>query len=245
MIVQQLNQIQSRHGYLPRESLVALAERLAVPLYRIEEVVSFFPHYRKSAPPHLEVHVCRDMSCHLRGSASLIADLKKELAGDIASGRAAVCGVSCLGRCDRAPAVRMHSHAAGGNHDGGHEPLSIFGRQSDEVIAAAKALAGGKEPAIAPDRDVDLPDASQSWKINVYAAKPREERYQAIKRVIEAIRRGPAMGDAERDRIIQSALKNAVLLGMGGAGGQAFKKWCEVREAVGQRKYVVCNADES
>ena len=32
---------------------------------------------------------------------------------------------------------------------------------------------------------------------------------------------------------------------MGGAGGQAFKKWCEVREAVGERKYVVCNADES
>src|SRR5437588_2266946 len=62
---------------------------------------------------------------------------------------------------------------------------------------------------------------------------------------IAAIKSGPAAGDAERDRVIQSALKNAVLLGMGGAGGQAFKKWCEVREAVGQQKYVVCNADES
>jgi NADH:ubiquinone oxidoreductase subunit F (NADH-binding)/NADH:ubiquinone oxidoreductase subunit E len=245
MIVQQLNQIQSRHGYLPRESLVALAERLAVPLYRIEEVVSFFPHYRKTPPPQLEVHVCRDMSCHLRGSSSLIADLQETLSTDIAAGRAAVCGVSCLGRCDRAPAVRMHAHAAGGNHDGHPEPLSYFGRRPDEVIAAAKALATGNDPTTKPDHDADLPDASPSWKINVYANKPREERYQAVKRVIEAIRRGPAMGDAERDRIIQSALKNAVLLGMGGAGGQAFKKWCEVREAVGQRKYVVCNADES
>jgi NADH:ubiquinone oxidoreductase subunit F (NADH-binding)/NADH:ubiquinone oxidoreductase subunit E len=266
MIVQQLNQIQSRHGYLPRESLVALAERLAVPLYRIEEVVSFFPHYRKTAPPHLEVHVCRDMSCHLRGSAPLINELKETLATDIAAGRAAVCGVSCLGRCDRAPAVRMYCHAAERGRESfsetthpngqsrsekdsrphhGHEPLSYFGRPKDEVVAAAKALAGGKEPPVNPDRDADLPDASLSWKIHAYAGKPREERYQAIRRVVEAIRRGPAMGDAERDRIIQSALKNAVLLGMGGAGGQAFKKWCEVREAVGQRKYVVCNADES
>src|SRR5262245_54421335 len=163
MIVQQLNQIQSRHGYLPRESLAALAERLAVPLYRIEEVVSFFPHFRKTAPPQLEVHVCRDMSCHLRGSSSLIADLNENLAADIAAGRAAVCGVSCLGRCDRAPAVRMHSHAEDGNHDGHHEPLSYFGHRPDEVIAAAKALAKGKKPTTKLDHDDDLPDDSLSW----------------------------------------------------------------------------------
>src|SRR6266699_2773317 len=107
MIVQQLSQIQSRFGYLPRESLVALAERLAVPLYRIEEVVSSFPHYRKTPPPELEIHVCRDMSCHLRGSARLIDDLKHSLSSRSAAGPASVCGVSCLGRCDRAPAVRI------------------------------------------------------------------------------------------------------------------------------------------
>src|SRR5262245_5529499 len=110
MIVQQLNQIQARHGYLPREELVALAERLAVPLYRIEEVVSFFPHYRKTSPPELEIHVCRDMSCHLRGSAPLIDELRQNLSSAIAEGKAAVSGVSCLGRCDRAPAARIHHH---------------------------------------------------------------------------------------------------------------------------------------
>src|SRR3954447_9915190 len=118
MIVQQLNQIQLRFGYLPRESLVALAERLAVPLYRIEEVVSFFPHYRKTPPPELEVHVCRDMSCHLRGSAQMIAHLGQQLSSEIAAGRATVCGVSCLGRCDRAVAARIDFHRSASNHDG-------------------------------------------------------------------------------------------------------------------------------
>jgi NADH:ubiquinone oxidoreductase subunit F (NADH-binding)/NADH:ubiquinone oxidoreductase subunit E len=245
MIVQQLNQIQSHYGYLPRQRLVALAERLAVPLYRIEEVASFFPHYRKTPPPALEVHVCRDMSCALRGSLDLIDDLQTQLADEITGKRATVCGVSCLGRCDRAPAVRIHQHGADGSHSGHHEPLSYFGRSPKEVIAAAKSIASGKEPATKSDRDADLPDTSPTWSINVYAGKPREERYQALKQAIEAVRRGAALGDSERDRIIQSALKNAVLLGMGGAGGQAFKKWCEVREAVGERKYVVCNADES
>jgi len=244
MIVQQLNHIQSRFGFLPRESLVALAERLAVPLYRIEEVVSFFPHYRKTPPPELEIHVCRDMSCHLRDSAKLIDDLKQSLSSEITAGRASVCGVSCLGRCDRAPAVRIDHHVH--QHNGGdHQPLCYFGRPSKDVIAAARSIAAGGNPVPLPDYDSDLADASASWKINVYCGKSREERYQALKQTIAAIKSGAATGDAERDRIIQSALKNAVLLGMGGAGGQAFKKWCEVREAVGERKYVVCNADES
>jgi NADH:ubiquinone oxidoreductase subunit F (NADH-binding)/NADH:ubiquinone oxidoreductase subunit E len=243
MIVQQLNQIQSRFGYLPRESLVALAERLAVPLYRIEEVVSFFPHYRKTPPPELQVDVCRDMSCHLRGAAGLIDGLQQNLAEEIKAGRAVVCGVSCLGRCDRAPAVRIHQHAA--HHNGAHEPISYFGCSNKDVVSVVRALASGGQPQVASNHDHDVPDASATWKINAYAGKPREERYQGLKRAIEAIRTGAAAGDAERDRIIQSALKNAVLLGMGGAGGQAFKKWCEVREAVGERKYVVCNADES
>src|SRR6476659_2994952 len=110
MIVQQLNQIQSRFGYLPRESLVALGERLAVPLYRIEEVVSFFPHFRKTPPPEIEIHVCRDMSCHLRGSGQMLTEVEQQLATEIAGGRALVCGVSCLGRCDRAPAARIDLH---------------------------------------------------------------------------------------------------------------------------------------
>src|SRR5207237_7474425 len=49
----------------------------------------------------------------------------------------------------------------------------------------------------------------------------------------------------KHDRVIQAALKDADLVGIGGAGVQAFKKLCEVREALGERKYVVCNADES
>jgi NADH:ubiquinone oxidoreductase subunit F (NADH-binding)/NADH:ubiquinone oxidoreductase subunit E len=244
MIVQQLNQIQSHHGYLPRESLVALADRLAMPLYRIQEVVSFFPHFRRAKPPEVEVHVCRDMSCQLRGSHKLIADLEQALAPEIAAGRATVCDVSCLGRCDRAPAVRIHYHDESASSE--LAPLNYFGRARGDVAAAASSLLQGvKGPAATQNSDAELPDASSSWKINLYAGQPREKRYRALVQVIEAIRSGPTAGDAERDRIVQSALKNAVLLGMGGAGGQAFKKWCEVREAVGERKYVVCNADES
>jgi len=238
MIVQQLNQIQERHGYLPRETLAELAQRLAVPLFRIQEVVSFYPHYRRTPPPAVELRVCRDMSCALRSSHQTIVMLEQSLADEIANGRAAVCPVSCLGRCDRAVAARIYHNA------GSHSVHNFIGREPSDVLAAARSLLEGEtEPTIQADRDADLPDRSSEWKINIYAQQPRESRYRALRQVIESIRDGAAA--AERDRIIQSALKNAVLLGMGGAGGQAFKKWCEVREAAGERKYVVCNADES
>ena len=71
MIVQELYRIQARHGFLPRHELVALADRLSVPLYRVQEVVSFFPHYHTSPPPKIEIQVCRDMACQLRGSGAL------------------------------------------------------------------------------------------------------------------------------------------------------------------------------
>src|SRR5262245_58534769 len=196
MIVQQLNQIQEHHGYLPRPALVALAERLAVPLYRIQEVVSFYPHYRTAPPPAVEIHICRDMSCQLRGSWRMIDELQAGLAGPIQQQQVRVCGVSCLGRCDRAPAVRIEGRAADGNSSSGHEVHDFLGRTGDEIQRATMSLlSGGATDPVRTDHDTDLADASSAWKINIYAGRPREERYQALRRMMECIRRSPAAGD--------------------------------------------------
>ena len=68
MLLPQLRAIQERVGYLPDEELKRLADRLDVHLHRIHEVVSFFPHFRRKPPPDVEVRVCRDIACHLRGA---------------------------------------------------------------------------------------------------------------------------------------------------------------------------------
>ena len=79
MLVQELYRIQNRLGWLPDHELRALAQRCRVPLYRLEEISSFFPHFRRQPPPAVEVKICRDMSCHLRGSNQLIADLQQRV----------------------------------------------------------------------------------------------------------------------------------------------------------------------
>jgi NADH:ubiquinone oxidoreductase subunit E len=172
MIVQELYRIQSRHGYLPRADLEALAERLALPLYRIQEVVSFFPHYRTTPPPAIEIQVCRDMACQLRGSAE-IAEALSSVVGKRPDS-AQVRFVSCLGRCDRAPAVRFACHAEATGDTHGHAVHTLLARSRDELCAAARSLVSGPGiDSIPHDSDTDYSAVDcEKWRINVYAGQP-------------------------------------------------------------------------
>lgn len=273
MILQELLRLQDRHGYLPRRQLAALANRLGIPLFRVHEVATFYPHFHVFASdeeeqreagsvPEFEIAVCRDMACQLRGAAAYAQALAEAVRP--CDGRATVREVSCLGRCDRAPAVRVVRHVAApssatsaqssaqssSQHDAEHGVRALLGRPLDEVVGVVRALVaasshGTNVESLPNDRDadLDLPQPADQWKIDVYRGVPREQRYAAIRRFVASRTSDPSF-DAERDRVIQ-ALQTANLLGMGGAGGRAYKKWSEVREAIGERKYVVCNADES
>ena len=90
MIIQELHHIQQRHRYLPDAELRKLAERTGTPLHRLQEVASFFPHFRRSPAPAVEVLVCHDMACHQRGCAGLMRDLEQLLADERSQGTAAV-----------------------------------------------------------------------------------------------------------------------------------------------------------
>ncbi len=232
MIVQELHHIQERLGYLPEGELRALAERTRTPLYRLQEVSSFFPHFRRQPPPEVEVKVCRDMACHRRGSCEMLEQLKSTYK-DESPERLSIDGVSCLGRCDRAPAVCI---------DSGAESRNYVQRSVDELREIVRETLDGRPPP--HDVDASYPrQSSEPWKIDVYANDSSLEPYSAVRRFI-ASGQDDKQRDAERDRIVKS-LETAGLLGMGGAGGRAYKKWQDVLTATGDVKYVVCNADES
>ena len=215
MIVQALHNIQNRFRYLPAEELHALSKRLRVPLHRIHEVASFYPYYRLEPPPQVEVKVCRDMACHLRGAGQLRAALAaqgNELGGEPA--RVVVDGVSCLGQCDYAPAVSINDH--------------VYRGQTESQLRDLVQLAAAHGPLLRQYAD----RSPLGWKIDPYDGQPR---YGAVRRFVEK---------RDADGVI-NALKVADLRGMGGAGFRTHLKWSAVRGAPGAPKYVVCNADES
>ena len=131
MIFDDLRAIQLRYGFLPKAELEALSQRSHTPLYQIHSVASFYPHFQLAPPPKADVRVCADMSCHLNGACELRAELEQRFAK---SGGADVQirDVSCLGRCDQAPAVSIND-----------EIFTGMTPSSAEVIA--RDVLGGKE----------------------------------------------------------------------------------------------------
>ncbi len=187
MIVQRLHTLQQRDGYLKDEELKKLALELQVPLYRIQELVSFYPHYRPEwmKPPHLEVMICRDMSCHLKGSADWINDkLGLPVVSSEEEGRAVdklhgqtieIKGVSCLGRCDRAVACVMnrHDHA---DKSKGFEDRLFAGLSLAQMRDIVTHLSGHETDASGPEFMAGTPDiehaasdtAENPWMIDAY-----------------------------------------------------------------------------
>jgi NADH:ubiquinone oxidoreductase subunit F (NADH-binding)/NADH:ubiquinone oxidoreductase subunit E len=246
MLVRQLRAVQERVGYLSDDELKRLAARIDVPLHRINEVISFFPHFRREPPPDVEVRVCRDIACHLRGAPACLASLEA-IAADLGRNPAHVKveSVSCLGRCDGAPAVLVELHRAG-------QPDQVRILQQPAVSelrtwlgTLVTAHAEGRElPPDAVDR------APKPWRIDPYQRATNGSG--ALSRLYEAARtfaeKLKSAADPDRPAVrsaLISELEQANLRGMGGAGTPAAQKWRDVLEARGDEKYVVCNADES
>ncbi|MGH3286661.1 MAG: NAD(P)H-dependent oxidoreductase subunit E [Streptosporangiaceae bacterium] len=213
-LIPALNAIQERAGWLPREELVALSRDVRRPLYEIEGLVSFYPHFRTEPPVKAELRVCHDLSCWLRGADERIAAVKERYGSDA---DVEVVEGSCLGRCDIAPACTVNE-----------APVPLDG--VDAAVAAA--LETGREPADTAPRP---PAASVvRWPNDPYRAA--EDRYAVLRDVLA--------GRLDVANII-TALKDAGLRGMGGAGFPAGRKWELVAAQETTPKYVICNADES
>jgi NADH:ubiquinone oxidoreductase subunit F (NADH-binding) len=108
MIIHELHAIQNQHGYLPAAELQALSRRLQVPLYRIHGVASFYPHFRLQSPPTVDIKVCRDFACHLRGASDLL-ETARTVADASPLTDVQVTPTACLGQCEGAPALSINN----------------------------------------------------------------------------------------------------------------------------------------
>jgi formate dehydrogenase beta subunit len=157
-LIPRLTAIQREHGWLPREELVALSRDMRRPLYEIEGLISFYPHFRTDPEPKIALHVCHDLSCWLHGADERIAELRARYGDDAAI---ELREVSCLGRCDAAPAVAVDEHP-GATAD------------VDALLDAARADALAEAQAQRSGR---------TWPNDPYG--PDDERYRVLRRALD------------------------------------------------------------
>ncbi|MGH3100130.1 MAG: NAD(P)H-dependent oxidoreductase subunit E, partial [Thermoleophilia bacterium] len=149
--------MQREHGWLPREELVRLSQEVRRPLYEIEGLISFYPHFKTDPPVEVHLAVCHDLSCWLHGSDQRIAELRARYGEDV---EVELHEVSCLGRCDAAPAIAVDE-----------QPASF--EQADELVDAARSGEPPRTPATRPDR---------TFPNDPYGAD--DQRYRVLRRLL-------------------------------------------------------------
>ena len=207
-------ELHDSRGYLDDDALRAFAGRRRVPLFRLEGLVSFYPHFRRTPPPRVTVRVCRDVTCVLAGGDQQCQRLQDEFDDDQ---DVEVVPVSCLGRCDAAPALAINDLPLA--------PTTLL----DHARVCELIDAPNRIPAHLPTTTV------ARYACDPYATS--DEHYATV------LARAKDPDRLAADCI--NILKASGLRGMGGAGFPTGLKWEMVAGESSSPKYVICNADES
>jgi bidirectional [NiFe] hydrogenase diaphorase subunit len=185
---------------------------------------------RASRPP-VEVRCCTAAGCVSAKSTAVLDGLKKAVADAGLGDRVRAVGVGCMRLCSQGPLVEVAPDGA------------LYQKVTPEAAPSVVAgLNGGK---VAAERlDANAPFfAKQASVVLENSGKVEPERvesyiaadgYQALYR---------ALREMTPQQVIEAITKSG-LRGRGGAGYPTGIKWATVAKNPGDRKYVVCNADE-
>jgi NADH-quinone oxidoreductase subunit E len=107
-----LRRIQEDRGYVADDDIEALTEYLGVPRIQIEEVLSFYTQFRRKPIGRWHLQMCRNMSCSMRGSQTLLGYVEKRLGirpgQTTPDGRYTLSTAECLGSCGTAPMMMVN-----------------------------------------------------------------------------------------------------------------------------------------
>jgi NADH:ubiquinone oxidoreductase subunit F (NADH-binding)/NADH:ubiquinone oxidoreductase subunit E len=212
-------EIQDRHEGLTQEVIEDVARSLHIPAETAFGVASFYSMLSLDAAPSKVIHVCDGPVCWLKRAADTqrAIDVEPSLS-TFRSERS-----SCLGLCDRAPAILIEEEQAG------PVPLADVPKLNSGWRGAptdySRPRPGEKRVMMALAGKVD-PDSLQSAL--------EQGAYEGLKKAL--------LLSSEQ---VVSEVESSGLTGRGGAGFPVGRKWRFVAQAGRRPRYVICNADES
>jgi NADH-quinone oxidoreductase subunit E len=143
-VIQMLENIQAKHGYLPKEELYRVARETNKPLVDIYGVATFYRAFSLVPRGRHLISVCLGTACHVRGGPTVAKEVEKILgikAGQTTEDREFTLEtVNCLGACALGPVIVI---------DGHYYPKVQIARVSD-IIDSVRA--GEKEREVETDQ---------------------------------------------------------------------------------------------
>jgi len=220
-LVQILREVQDALGWLSPATLTAVARGLNWPRARVESTAGFYSFFHTRPLGVYRVLFSDNITDRLLGSVELMHELCRLLwlePGQLSEdGLVSVDTTSCIGMGDQGPALLVN--------------YRTVTRLTPERIRRMADLIRARVP---------LADWPPGWFVvedNVRRSDVLLDHGTAPGAALPAARqRGPQGVLAEIER--------SGLRGRGGAGFASALKWRACRDAPGQARYIVCNADE-
>ena len=107
-----LQEVQDREGYLSEKSLKEISKRYGIPISKLYSVATFYTMLKIEKQGKYVIELCGSPSCVLNGSREIENFLEKELRIEIGEtskdGLFSVYKISCIGCCDEAPAMLIN-----------------------------------------------------------------------------------------------------------------------------------------
>lgn len=108
-LIEVLQDLQERNGYLSEENLKKVSSALDVPLIEVFRVANFYKAFKLTPSGKYLITVCSGTACHVRGSAAVVeealAKLEVELGATTVDRLFTVETVNCVGACALGPVI--------------------------------------------------------------------------------------------------------------------------------------------
>jgi len=224
--------VQEKLGCVSGPAMEAIARATGTHRVDVESVVSFYAFFTERPKGKVVIRLCNDVIDRMQGADAVAQAFCDELG--VRPGETTPDGAftfeytPCIGMCDQAPAALVND-------------VPVTSLSSDAARRIVRSLRADPDPRKLVSRLGDGNNAHplvQSMVLNHIRKTGPVVLAEFVSG--EALQKALAMTPAE---VIRD-MKTARLRGRGGAGFPTGIKWEFCRAAPGEKKFVICNADE-
>jgi len=224
--------VQQQFGQVSSEAMNLVAKSVNCHRVEVESVVSFYAFLSKKSKGKVVIRLCNDVVDKMAGVDKVAEAFKKELGIGFGQttpdGKITLEYTPCIGMCDQAPAALVNDEV-------------ITYLSTDKVKELVDDIKKHYDPSKLKHRLGDGNNANELVHSCVHNGVRKKGRVIFSEYKQEAgLKNALAISPVE----VINEVKTARLRGRGGAGFPTGMKWQFTRAASGDKKFILCNADE-
>ncbi len=224
--------VQAEAGCIASGALDDIAKSLSIGRVEVESAATFYAFFSREPRGRFVIRLCNDIIDQIKGMDRIAAAFRAELGIDFGQttpdGLFSLEYTPCIGMCDQAPALLVnHKVVTRVSTDMVHEIVQTL--RATKNLEQLKLTLGDGNNGHPLVRSMVVNNLREPGAVVFAPSTPGVALQRAL---------------SEQPVELIKIVKASRLRGRGGAGFPTGMKWEFTRGAAGERKFVVCNADE-